>query len=271
MDRVFQLDGLLQSYFGLVQNPAPLLVLYRSTTDQHQAAYDQLIQLWKSFPVTFVRQNSRDSFKSQLLGALDGLTAPTLFFLVDDNVFKNPVDLEEWLQMDPRDFVPSLRMAPGMNYCYTARSVQEVPPLRPLANSKQFLEWSWRDGSFDWAYPLSVDGHLLDRAEITAILAGLEFNSPNTLEGALQQCLPHFLNRPGVCAPRSAVVNLALNKVQSDNANRHGEIHQDELLRMWEDGLRLDWRALTGISNQSAHIELGQVPTQSTSMERRPF
>ena len=51
-------------------------------------------------------------------------------------------------------------------------------------------------------------------------------------------------------------MSAGLNKVQKENKNIHGDIHQDFLLEQWRAGKRIDYRKLYGLQNISAHQEV---------------
>jgi hypothetical protein len=52
------------------------------------------------------------------------------------------------------------------------------------------------------------------------------------------------------------LVNIPYNKVQTDNSNLHGDVHQDDMLVMWESGQAIDFRSYYGVMNESAHQEM---------------
>jgi len=118
------------------------------------------------------------------------------------------------------------------------------------------LSWSWQDGKFDWAYPLSVDGHLFGRWEILAMTELLDFTAPNTYEIALQQFSDIFETRIGIAYRKSAVVNIPWNTVQKEHENLSGSINQDFLLVKWQEGKQIDYQKLYGLGNISAHQEV---------------
>jgi hypothetical protein len=253
MDRALQLHALLGSYFELVRDPAPLHILFRATSPGHRQAFDEVFTLFQDRPITVVEQDDRP-FKDQLLGIVGALAEDRLFFLVDDDLFVEPLDLPTFLAHDVRQVVPSLRMGVHLDRCYVAQQPQPLP--EDLVRDTDHLEWDWRTGVHDWAYPLSLTGHLFDRREMEVMLAHTTYRSPNTLEVALQRFLPVMAARRGWSFQKSRLVNIPCNKVQTDNDNIHGGVHQDDLLRHWQDGRQLDYRSLYGAVNTSVHQEL---------------
>jgi hypothetical protein len=145
-------------------------------------------------------------------------------------------------------------MAPHVRRCYTLQKEQPLPEFRN--HESGFLTWKWNEGRYDWGYPLSLDGHLFSTAELRAMVRHTVFSAPNSLEKALQSFGDLFLPRYGACFAESRIVNIPVNKVQTEIDNRSGGVHQDELLEKWEKGMRMDYRRLYDTVNESAHQEL---------------
>lgn len=272
MDRAMQLDALLGSYVENVTNPARAHILYRATTKAHQEAYADVFKKYASIIASVVLQEQRETFREQLLDILEGIHSEKMFFLVDDDLFVEKFDLDDLVRIDTRYVIPSLRMGANLSESYMLQQLQAKPHfyrwsgLCSLAdesdmfisetNRDDLLSWIWDQGIHDWAYPLSVDGHIFSTAEMVALTKYTEFNSPNTFEGNLQRYSDFFKHRIGVCYRKSRLVNIPCNKVQTDNANIHGDIHQDELLLNWQHGLQIDYQSLYGMDNKSAHQEI---------------
>ncbi len=272
MDRAMQLDALLTSYEKKVRHRAPIHLLLRTSDQNHRQAYDRVIQRHSNLLASAVSQDKdgRPPFRSRLLALLDSVAAEKLFFLVDDIVFIEDTDLADFAGFDPLRFVPTLRLAPHLSRCYTLDCPQPLPPFRSdLVADKDKLCWMWAEGRFDWHYPLSVDGHLFATGEMRQMAQAIDFTSPNTFELGLQRFLGRFIRRFGVCYRKSKIVNLPLNRVQSDAANRHADIHQDALLSLFNQGLTIDLERLYGIQNSSAHQEIpvAFVPRSQVSPE----
>lgn len=272
MDRAMQLDALIGSYVDNVANPASIHILYRATNKAHQTAYSDVFKVYAPSIASIVVQQDCETFREQLLGILDGIKSEKMFFLVDDDLFVEKFDLNDLVQLDTRYVIPSLRMGTNLTENYTIQQLQPLPPFSRLggvyeravesdvciseANRDELLCWTWQQGVYDWAYPLSVDGHIFLTAEIIALAKHTEFHSPNSFEANLQRHNEFFKHRLGVCYRKSRMVNIPCNKVQTDNANIHGDIHQDELLAKWEHGLRIYYQSLYGMDNKSAHQEI---------------
>jgi len=253
-DRALQLHALLSSYFEQVSDPAPLTVLYAASSPVHQSAYMQVFKQFGVRPVEAVFEDGTLPFKEQFVGIIDRTKASRIFFLVDDILFIRPVRFSDFRDFDPRNSIPSLRLGTNLRSAYTTQQTQPLPVFREI--SQDIIEFDWRQGHLDWGYPLSVDGHIFWTPEIRLLAKSLDYRSPNTLEAVLQQYLPYFNWRPGLCYKKSRTLNIPANKVQQDNPNLHGSIHQDYLLEQWQGGRQMDYQAWYGFENISCHQEV---------------
>jgi len=255
-DRAIQLHALLSSYFELVTNPVPVNVLYQVSSPAHHESYRELADIFKNHPVDFQKQHD-NKFKEDLIDILSKQESDKIFFLVDDMLFTEKINLKTYISFDTDLFIPSLQLGENLNFCYTLQQKQPLPNwLNHPQCPQEMLSWCWQNGKFDWTYPLSLDGHLFSRWEILAITQMLDFTAPNTYEMALQQFTDIFTTRIGVAYRKSVVVNIPWNKVQEEHDNLSGKIHQDFLLNEWQAGKQIDYQKLYGLRNISAHQEV---------------
>lgn len=257
MDRALQLHALLGSCVDLVALPSKLKIIYRASSKAHDAAYQEVFREYASLVET-KRQETRQEFKALLIRALSESAAEHVFFLVDDNMFVEPVDLVTLASQASTYCVPSLRLGQNLSRSYTLQRRQPVPHFcaLELTADESMLAWLWKFGELDWNYPLSVDGHVFQRSEILALAKTLDFDSPNRFEEQLQKFHPAFSWRLGLCYAKSRLINIPYNRVQTDIENLHGSVHQEDMLRMWNEGYRIDRNSYYGIVNESAHQEL---------------
>lgn len=272
MDRAMQFHALLGSYICNVTNPPPIHVLYRATSKSHDLAYHDVLNEYQSIIKSVTKQTGKATFRKQLLEILAIINTEKILFLVDDDLFIEKFDFQELATLDATHVIPSFRMGANLRESYTQQKEQPLPLFfrqsedamlpekfeTPITreNRDDFLYWTWNDGSQNWAYPLSVDGHLFNRGEIIGLAELTEFNSPNTFESNLQRYNIFFRHRFGLCYRKSRMLNVPCNKVQTDNDNIHGDMHQDDLLAKWQQGFCIDYRALCGFYNKSAHQEI---------------
>lgn len=264
MDRAMQLHALLGSYRDHASSAPPVTVIYRVSSEQHEIAYREVIREFSDIVETAVKQDTREQFRGLVIDVMRRSQAKLFFFLVDDNIFIEPVDISEFASHSTAFSIPTLRLGENLEKSYTMNKVQSKPPLiefaEPVAAGSRtcsdLLAWRWCDGELDWGYPLSVDGHFFQREEFLAMVEATEFDSPNTFEGNLQLFNSAYQWRIGICYRKSRLVNIPYNRVQSDIENIHGDVHQGYLLEKWNEGYRIDRFAYYGMTNESAHQEM---------------
>ncbi len=254
-DRALQLHSLLCTLREKISTPVNLFILYAASSRRHADAYNQVLDIHKKIITEAIHEIS---FRDQLIELLGKVDTDRLFFLVDDIVILREISFSLISDLSTTNFVPSLRMAPHLDYCYTFAQKQSVPEeIESIISNDELFCWRWKNGVLDWRYPLSLDGNIFDTDEIKSIIENCSFKAPNSLEKALQEYLPIFLPRYGICWKKSRIVNIPLNKVQEENKNACGGCHQDELLKNWENGFEIDYKKLYDLVNRSTHQEVG--------------
>lgn len=246
-DRAMQLHALLSSYFHFVSNTAPIHVLYTCSSPAHQASYDELAEMFSSKSVNFIKEVG---FKDQLITILGSIRTSKMLFMTDDALFIDAFDLEEFTRFDTRNTVPSLSKGYDLTYCFAFDKMQDLPDFLTLSDlSKTELAWHWKSASDspDWAYPLSVDGSLFSTYEILQIIKATDFKAPNSLESNLQEYLPLFINRLGICYNKVKYVNVPCNIVQKEWVNNSTNAMDVELLlKKWNEGKRIYFEEFAG-------------------------
>jgi hypothetical protein len=260
MDRALQLHALLSSYCELADNPAGLTVIYRCSSPEHVLAYEELREIMAGRPIRFMQEQGTDGFRASLLDTLQETDVDKVFFLVDDAVFIQPVDMHDFASADVCSHVPSLRHGLSLRRSYVVNRSQPLPRFLPskdvVASSKETFRWRWGEGKLEWGYPLSLDGHLFDRREFLAMAALVQFRSPNTLEARLQMFNRIFRSRDGICYRDPVIVNIPCNRVQTDFPNRHGGVDPQFMLEKWNAGFMIDYQRLRGLKPESTHQEI---------------
>ncbi len=252
-DRPLQLAATLGSFLDQMHGAGPLQVLYAASSLRYERAYEELQSEFGPPKILWQRETS---FRLDLVRLLASIRSSTMFFLVDDIVFVEPVAMAELAKLDPQQFIVSLRLGKNLDYCYMASSKQRLPTLESLGGSVPLLSWKWCDGDWDWGYPLSLDGHFFSTSQLRVMASLTEYSAPNSFEGSLQAFSGVFECLNGVCYEKSRLVNIPHNKVQSENRNRSQGHSAEDLLRAWEEGYRIDFQSLYGFNNRSAHEEV---------------
>lgn len=255
-NRPLQLYAFLESVENLVQGVGEITVIYRaSQKGYYDYGYELVAQ---DFPrVKFVVQggNPKGDFKPLTLQAVFGSPSKYVMFAVDDIVVKDKVNLAECIQFleDAGAYGFYLRLGMNLNYCYTMGKAQPVPELKAVADGVYL--WRFNKAELDWAYPNTVDMTVFRKKDISNNLHTLDYTSPNTLEGAWAGKAKSVIDRKGLCFAQSKVVNLPLNRVQTDWHNLSMEISPEDLQIKFLQGFKFDIAPLFKIQNRSAHMD----------------
>lgn len=256
-DRPMQLFALLESVEMFVTGLDKIYIILRTSNNRFKEAYNVAAQ---TFPdIIFINQstatNLEENFRTITLECITSSPSAYLLFAVDDNIVTDHVNISECIEAleSNNSYAFYLRLGKNINYSYPHQKKSTVPPLAPI--SKNRYTWFFRDGTGEWNYPNNVDMTLYRKSDLE-ILAKLHFTNPNTLEGLWAQHGKFLKNRCGVCYEHSKIINIPLNKVQTTFNNRSmNSFTPDELLHLFEQGLKIDIERLIGIDNHSPHIE----------------
>jgi len=253
-DRALQLHGLLSSLLQNVTGNFTLHVLYHASSEEHQKAYNEVRHLFSK--KTDWQWTKENNFRANLIQILENSHSTEICFLVDDIVFIRPINLDtiDWDTYSKG--ILSLRLGKGITFCYTKQKSMAVPPLKVVNTNDKMLQFQWGASDYDWAYPLSVDGHIFPTHEIQVAVKELNYSAPNSFERALQRLSPLYSKRPGYCFASPRLLNIPLNRVQDEVDNCSGDICPEKLLARWNEGLTLHWRELSNIKTESVHKEV---------------
>lgn len=252
-DRALQLYSLLFTYCELVVNKVPLIVIYAFTTIEHASAYEEVNELFsKLYPdIRFVKEV--DCFRDTLINILNTVVAKNVFFLVDDIVFIRNVDLAIASTLDTSRHVLSFRHSPYLTRSYTANRNQMPPTLSRFGEVCDLFEFRWFEMGNEWSDPWSLDGQILSTAEVRVITRVSSFSGPNSYESALKSFNSLCRERLGLCYFESKILNLPINRVQSEYANMSGSVSPEYLLEQWNKGMMLDTTRLRTHIPRSPH------------------
>jgi len=224
-----------------------ITILYTSSNEYFEKGYHRL-KKEHAGNINFINEKN---FKEDMLVAINASHDYTIFF-VDDIVWKEPFSINcnemIMLKQDSTISCLSLRLDPGLNYCY-ALDIEMKPPEFDDENC-----WQWKGEDGDFGYPMSVDGHIFRTADIYPLLCELSYQNPNSLEGTLAN---HPVDRKKmICLERAPIFNLPINKVQKCYKNRHGSISADSLNKLFLSKQRISMENLIGFNNNACHQEV---------------
>lgn len=291
-DRAMQLDGTLRSFLLHCMDAykVEITVIYKASSIPHKIQYERLQNYYSKFNVDFMEE---DSFRNDLIQLLNGFvhicqtfwlcinmlrTVPLMgvldevihkynhkkyvLLLVDDNLFVRDFSLDTAINAiskhsDAIGF--SLRLGKNIKLCYTSNSHQSIPPFEELTSD--IIKFNWTSAIGDFAYPLEVSSSIYRIHDILPFLNYWRFNNPNTLETVLAGKTRFFTRRQPflLCYSKSVTFCNPINKVQNGVSNRAGsrtDYSAENLMRMFDQGYRIDVEKLTHFIPNSCHQEV---------------
>jgi hypothetical protein len=249
-----QLEACLRSIERFAPYDNPVTVIHKATGEAFEEGYRQLAS--DIGQVRFVQQS--DDFRRDVLRAVDGRFEYTVFHTDDDVFFRKPLMRP---RMGDRFAAFSLRLGENTTYCYPESSDQPIPRRD---QRESFIAWNWIRASQDFAYPMSLDGHIFPTTVLRRVLAYARFDNPNDLETELH--VRRHLAPSGMLAyQHSCVVSIPANIVTPTYRNRVSQDPKwspDSLNRRFLSGERIDLDAMNFSDVRGAHQEIPFVFTQ---------
>ncbi len=264
-----QLDLLMQSINDNLKGiKKDIHILYRHTNSSYQAGYSKFYEKWCEFDKFYFYLETGKicgdmSFKENVLNISNSFIYSYTLCLLDDDVIINPITKNEFIKgiehLNNRNHINALSCRMGWNIerCYPKDCPMEKP--QPLASVDDiFMMWDWTDclNTIDWGYPMSLGGNIYRQKELNDLWHGIEFDSPNYIEGNMH------LNRPSQKRPyqlsfkSQRIYNVANNLVQIVCENRFEHTVENEpnvLNRKWLNGHVIDKNKLYGKVFDSAN------------------
>ena len=254
-NRPLQLYGFLESLVEYVTDLESITVLFRADA-QYAEAYTEVK---KDFPdVIFVEQSRTSAyrdFKNHTLKIIERGKSDYIIFAVDDILVKDTVHIKECIAALQKTHAYGfyLRLGNHVDYCYMVHQPQAIPPLIPI--SADIVAWQFKDGAHDWRYPNTVDMTVYKKETVIEALRSLSYTNPSNLEG--NWFIPEYVDyeKVGLCYSTSKIINIPLNAVQTERNNAHMHVGTEYLLKLFNDGYKIDRRSLHAIKNRSPHME----------------
>lgn len=246
-DRAMQLDACLRSIERSAPYTGPIAVVYKATTQEFAEGY-RLLDLGDR--ARLVAETG--DFRRAVMTLLDATYDYTVFHTDDDVFFRKP----SAAPILPADFAAfSLRLGENTTHCYTAGGSQLVPPA---SKTGPVTAWDWTRAEGDFAYPMSLDGHIFLTCLLVQMLSRARFANPNQLEEELHY--RRYLAPPTMLSfLESCLVSVPANIVSSTHRNRasQNEAWSPNVLNArFLDGERIDVDAMDFSAVRSAHQEI---------------
>ena len=246
-DRPMQLDACLRSIVRHAPYRGSITVVFRATTERFRQGYAELDVDTR---VRLVPQEA--DFRMHVLALLHEAGDRIVFHTDDDLFFRKP-PCAPLLPEGCASF--SLRLGENTTHSYAFAQDQPLPERERVDD---FMVWNWRRARTDFAYPMSLDGHLFDSGLLRTLLGGARFRDPNELEQELY-LRRHRTPRLMVAFRHSCVVGVPVNVVTESIVNRSGldpRFTPDALNDLFLEGLRIDLDHLDFSDIRAAHQEV---------------
>ena len=241
-DRALQLHALLSTYFEMVQHPIRLNVLYTCSTPDHQSSYNELINIFRTKNVCFIKE---EVFRRDFIALMRRLSSTKVMFMTDDAVIVDSFDMNSVLKVNPFAGVVQLHRGYDSKYnMHSGKDEKQPSFIFSTELDKDMMFWTFNNELFSitYNYPLSLDGTLFDRMEMLKLFKRIEFKAPNSLEAMMQIYSPIMLNRNGICFTKSKYVNIPCNLVNTEVHNiSTGYFTVEDLLEKWNAGFRIKY------------------------------
>lgn len=249
-NRPLQLYACLESINMYLVGCARITVIYRVSNQQFALGYEQVKN---DFPlIQFMQQRKQaDDFKRLTLTWLQG-AQQYIMFAVDDIVVTDAVDLMRCTQAMEKynGYGFYLRLGENIVKQQMGKREQKRPPL--LRVEEDMYQWTFGDATGGWAYAHTVDMTIYKKDDVHNFFKTAPYKTPNSMEA---QWTYHVDKRKrGLCFTHSKIVNIPLNRIQKDYENYAMDISPEQLLVIFNQGLKLDREPLRSLLVTSPHM-----------------
>ena len=260
-DRAMQLHLLLESILlNFNVEDYKLNILYKASNDEYNRGYNMIRDLYPQF--TYKRE---ENFKSDLMSLFND--SEYTVFLTDDDIIYQSLKLNNdelhniFMLTEANCF--SLRLGLNTVNCYTMQRLNKLENFNKHSffHDTDLIEpvisWKVGDGTNDYAYPMSVDGHIFKTEYIKNLCEVLEYSNPNLFEGFLSN-----FGKPEMIISsyeHSKLVNSPINRVQETIQNLSGMKYRysvEDLNEMYLDGLILNLEKMNFNEITGCHQEI---------------
>ena len=234
-DRACQLDLTLRSIIKYMKLPFTLSTIYLSTSDEFNAGYEILKDLYK---FEFIKQSN---LKKDLLSVID-TDLKYYFGMCDDTLLIRNLEYDtifETFENNQDIMTINLRLGKNVFHNYFEDTVKIQQPKFNKDNT-----YDWRSiNNPHWNHPMTSYGHICRLDEIKSIVEMSEFENVNVLENRIINLAKYkSLN---ICYDKHRTVELCANMVNTTHlTNICGNISIVDLNNRWLDGYRINLESL---------------------------
>jgi hypothetical protein len=246
-DRPMQLEACLRTIIGNAPYRGSVTVIHRATSATYRRGYEML-----DFGERVEMVDQGADFRSTVVGVLREVGEFVVFHTDDDLFFRRTPHAP----LPPAGCAAfSLRLGENTDYSYSYGREQPLPERSHLG---EVMIWNWRRAADDFAYPLSLNGHIFRTDLIRSLVRGVRFRDPNELERELH-LRRHKVPALMASFMESSVVSIPVNVVTESIVNRSGDdpgLSAEALADRFLAGERINVEAIDFSAIRSAHQEL---------------
>ena len=260
-DRPMQLHLLLESILlNFNVEDYTLNILYKASNDEYNRGYNMIRDLYPQF--NFKKE---ESFKSDLVSLFND-SKYTVFFTDDDIIYKSfKLNNDELHNIFMITKATCFSLSLGLNTVNSYKTKKlnklnnynthnfycDVDLIEPV------ISWKVSDGTNDYSYPMSLDGHIFNTEYIKNLCEILEYSNPNLFEVFLS----NFSRNEMIIASYkdSKLVNSPINRVQETFQNLSGMKYMysvEDLNEMYLDGVLIDLQRMNFNEIDGCHQEI---------------
>ena len=186
-DRALQLRLLLETIKQNANNIFDKIhIIYKGSDELYEQGYEKLQHESILDNIVWVKE---EDFVGDFLSSLTNGESEYVCGIVDDCVFYKKVCATKELILDTFDedvFCFSFRMGLNtttQNYIQPTRQYK----LKDYTYSSHFIKWNWTDWDsvLNYGYPISLDGHIFRRKELSELSTKYKFDYLRQWEGVL--------------------------------------------------------------------------------------
>jgi hypothetical protein len=261
-DRPLQLFAFLESMQKHLQGVGKVTVLYRTSSSSFDKAYEDVKKKFPSIEWSLQSKDfPKEDFQKLFLQSFTSSPSPYILFAVDDMIVKKDCDLSLCIHFleQTHAFFFSLRLGSSVRKCYMGGYDQEIPHHVFLSDC--IFGWQLNAARGDWNYATSVDMTLYRKKDLKKCFSSICFHNPNELEtlwSRYKELRASFQEkrRMGLCFIEPVVTNIPLNLVHPSNDRNMNFLSTRELLRLYENGYKIDILPIEMAESPSVHMEI---------------
>lgn len=257
-NRACQLDLLLRSIKDNFSNVNKVWLLEDGFNGEFRVGYDKIKSLDYGLDIKHIHQ-TKETFCNVLRDVVENIKTDFVLPLCDDDVFIRYTDITNISNYVDNNVIGiHLRFSSDLTVSYGKWGILPLPKLFPAGD---YLKWDWTTYKVHsrWGYAYQAGGLIYKTEFFKYMINNIEFNLPNSLEGAMMDGRYKWKKNFTVAFKHSPIVNISVNKIQTDVPNRGGRdvnYQPSELNSIFLSGNIIDTAGLYNMDNNCEFIEI---------------